>query len=235
MKRSRQARGRRALIRSQILTAAADLFRARGYRAATLDELARTLRMSKATFYGYFHSKEEILAAIFHRTISLFEEGIRAIRASRAAPDEQLRRVIRHHVRAVVAERSFLSVFFGEEANLPAPLARRISARKARYDRTVRAIVEAGRRRGVLTTVHPRLLVFAVLGMSNWVYHWYDPRGAWDADTIADGLITLIERGCVVTPRPVEKAAGRLGRLERDVRALRALVTRRSRVPRRRR
>jgi AcrR family transcriptional regulator len=209
-------------VRSQILTAAADLFHARGYRAATLDDLARTLRMSKATLYGYFRSKEEILAAIFHRTMTLFEEGIAAIRRGGGAPDEQIRRMIRHHVRAVVAERSFLSVFFGEEANLPPHLARRITARKAGYDRTVLAIVQAGRRTGVIRTTQPRLLVFALLGMSNWVYRWYDPRGTWDADTIADGLITLAERGYAGIQR-ADQTTERLTRLSRDVNALRAL------------
>jgi TetR/AcrR family transcriptional regulator, cholesterol catabolism regulator len=215
--------GRRVLVQAQILTAAADLFHARGYRAATLDELARTLRMSKATLYGYFRSKEEILAAIFHRTMSLFEEGIRAIRRGAAAPDEQVRRVIRHHVRAVVAERSFLSVFFSEEANLPPHLARRITARKARYDRTVLGIVQAGRRAGVIATAQPRLLVFALLGMSNWVYRWYNPRGAWDADAIADGLIALAERGYAGAHR-LDDTTARLARLSREVHALRALL-----------
>jgi AcrR family transcriptional regulator len=213
--------GRRALVQSQILTAAADLFRARGYRAATLDELAKTLRMSKATLYGYFRSKEEILAAIFHRTMSLFEEGISAIRRGSATPDEQIRRVIRHHVRAVVAERSFLTVFFSEEANLPAHLARHITARKARYDRTVLGIVQAGRRAGVIATSHPRLLVFALLGMSNWVYRWYNPRGVWDADAIADGLIALAERGYASAQRS-DLTPTRLARLSRDIRALHA-------------
>ena len=47
----------------------------------------------------------------------------------------------------------------------------------------------------------PRLLVFALLGMANWVYQWYDPAGEWDADTIAAGFIALLEPGYLVTPR----------------------------------
>jgi hypothetical protein len=44
-------------------------------------------------------------------------------------------------------------------------------------------------------TLHPRLIVFALLGMSNWVHRWYDPRGVWDAEQIAEGFIMLLERG----------------------------------------
>jgi TetR/AcrR family transcriptional regulator, cholesterol catabolism regulator len=182
---------RRALAKAEILTAAAELFRARGYRAATLEDLARRLGMSKKTLYGHFRSKEDLLAAIFHRTMTLVEVGLASIRASRAAPAEQLREVIRHQVRTVVAEQDFLTVFFAEEASLPARLRRAIVRRKARYDHAVQAIV---RRCGRLA-VHPRLVVFALLGMSTWTHRWYDPRGKWDADFIAEAFIALIERG----------------------------------------
>jgi AcrR family transcriptional regulator len=178
-------------VRAEILTAAAELFRARGYRATTLEDLARRLGISKKTLYGHFRSKEDLLAAIFHRTMTLVEDGLAAIRASRAAPAEQLREVIRHQVRTVVAEQAFLTVFFAEEASLPTRLRRAIVRRKARYDHAVQAIV---RRCGPLR-VHPRLVVFALLGMSNWAHRWYDPQGTWDAEFIAEAFITLIERG----------------------------------------
>jgi TetR/AcrR family transcriptional regulator, cholesterol catabolism regulator len=213
---------RHEVLRAGILTAAADLFRERGYRAATLDEIAKRVGVSKPTLYGYFRSKEELLAAIFHRTMSLFERDLDAIRASREAPVAQLRRVIRFHVGAVIAERSFLAVFFGEEANLPPRLSRAIRRRKARYDRKVRAIVETGLRRGALRAANPRLLVFALLGMANWVYQWYDPAGEWDADTIAGGFIALLESGYVVTPASRGRdVAQTLTRIERELAMLR--------------
>lgn len=207
------------------MTAAADLFRQRGYRAATLDDIARAVGVSKPTLYGYFRSKEELLAAIFHRAMSLFERDLDAIRTSGDDPVTKLRRVIRFHVGAVIAERSFLAVFFSEEANLPPRLSRAIRRRKARYDRTVRAIVEAGVRKGTLKTTNPRLLVFAMLGMSNWLYQWYDPAGEWDADTIAAGFIALLESGYLATPRTRQRdVAETLGRIERELAGLAPLI-----------
>jgi TetR/AcrR family transcriptional regulator, cholesterol catabolism regulator len=213
---------RHEVLRAGILTAAADLFREKGYRAATLDDIARRVGVSKPTLYGYFRSKEELLAAIFHRAMSLFERDLGAIRASGADPVAQLRRVIRFHVGAVIAERSFLAVFFSEEANLPPRLSRAIRRRKARYDRTVRAIVETGIRRRAIRTTTPRLLVFALLGMANWVYQWYDPEGAWDADEIAAGFIALLESGYLATPRARQRdVAEALTRIEAELSRLR--------------
>ena len=180
--------------------------------------------MSKATLYGYFRSKEQLLAAIFHRTMSLFERELTAIRASGEAPDEQLRRVVRHHVRNVIAERSFLAVFFGEEANLPPQLGRAITRRKARYDTNVRAIVKAAMRGTGGSSVPARLVVFALLGMSNWVYTWYRPGGPWSPEAVADAFITLLERGYRSSPRwRRSDLLTKLDRLEREIRALRPL------------
>jgi len=215
----------RAATREHILTSAAELFRARGYRAATLDELARRLGMSKATLYGHFRSKDDLLAAIFHRTMTLVEAGLAEIRAARAGPAAQLRRVIRHHVRTVVAEQAFLAVFFAEEANLRAPLRRAIVRRQARYDRDVLAIVRRGARAGVFRTPEPRLLVLALLGMSNWVYRWYRAGGAWDADRIADEFIALLEPGYRVTPAARRReVARRLQRVGQELAAIRKSI-----------
>jgi TetR/AcrR family transcriptional regulator, cholesterol catabolism regulator len=213
-------------VRVEILAAAADLFRARGYRATTLEELARRLGISKKTLYGHFRSKEDLLAAIFHRTMTLVEDGLATIRASRAAPAEQLREVIRHQVRTVVAEQAFLTVFFAEEASLPMRLRRAIARRKARYDHAVQAIV---RRCGPLG-VHPRLVVFALLGMSNWTHRWYDPRGRWDEEFIAEAFITLIERGYRAAARADDRdLVRRLDELNAQLRGLRPFLQRHGR------
>jgi TetR/AcrR family transcriptional regulator, cholesterol catabolism regulator len=208
-------------VRAEILTAAAELFRARGYRATTLEELARRLGISKKTLYGHFRSKEDLLAAIFHRTMTLVEEGLASIRSRDLPAPEQLREVIRHQVRTVVAEQAFLTVFFAEEASLPVRLRRVIVRRKARYDHAVQAIV---RRCGRLS-VHPRLVVFALLGMSNWTHKWYDPRGTWDAELIAEAYIALIERGYPAA-RDASRGdvARRLAAVREEIRGLRGLL-----------
>ena len=211
-------------MRAEILTAAAELFRARGYRATTLEELARRLGISKKTLYGHFRSKEDLLAAIFHRTMTLVEDGLAAIRASRVAPAEQVREVIRHQVRTVVAEQAFLTVFFAEETNLPGRLRRAIVRRKARYDHAIQSIVASAAKRGQLTAP-PRLVVFALLGMSNWVHQWYDARGEWDAEFIADAFISLAERGYGVAPESDRgELARRLAALHVEIRGLRPLL-----------
>jgi AcrR family transcriptional regulator len=208
---------RREVMRAQILRTAADLFRERGYRATTLDNIAGRLGMSKASLYKYFRAKEEMLAAISQETIETFIRELGLVLDSDLGPQEKLRRVVREHVRFVIGNRSFLTVFFSEEANLPSRFARALTAQKNRYDKGVESIVEDGIRRGVFREMPPRLVVFAVLGMVNWLYKWYNPAGRWGADEIAAAFLTLIEGGLLRAQRTAPALGRRLRRLRREL------------------
>jgi AcrR family transcriptional regulator len=211
---------RRQAVRDQILRTAADLFRERGYRATTLDHIAARLGMSKASLYRSFHAKEEMLAAISRGTIETFTRELGLVLGSDMSPEDKLRRVVRDHVRFVIANRSFLTVFFSEEANLPPRLARALAAQKDRYDKGIESIVADGVRRGVFRELPPRLVVFGLLGMLNWLYKWYNPRGRWGAEEVSAAFLSLVESG-LVRRRPGGPAlARRMARLERDLREL---------------
>ena len=211
---------RRQAVRDQVLRTAADLFRERGYRATTLDDIAARLGMSKASLYTYFHAKEEMLAAISRQTIATFTRELSLVLRSDLAPEDKLRRVVRDHVRFVIANRSFLTVFFSEEANLPPRLARALAAQKDRYDKGVESVVVEGVRRGVFRDVPPRLVVFGVLGMLNWLYKWYNPRGRWGAEEISAGFLSLVEGGLLRRQGGGPALGRRLARLQRDLREL---------------
>jgi len=207
-------------VRDHILMTAADLFRERGYRATTLDHIGARLGMSKASLYKYFHAKEEMLAAISRRTIETFARELSLVLRSDLPPEDKLRRVVRDHVRFVIANRSFLTVFFGEEANLPIRQARALALQKDRYDKGVESIVREGTKRGVFRDLPPRLVVFGVLGMLNWIHKWYNPRGRWGAEEISAAFLSLIEGG-LLRRRPSSAALTRLmARLQRDLREM---------------
>jgi len=208
---------RRHAVRDHILQTAADLFRERGYRATTLDHIATRLGMSKASLYTYFHAKEDMLAAISRRTIETFTRELALVLGSDLGPEDKLRRVVRDHVRFVIANRSFLTVFFSEETNLPARQARALAAQKDRYDKGVESIVAEGVRLGVFRDVPVQLVVFGLLGMLNWLYKWYNPRGRWGAEEISEAFLSMMEAGLL------RRAAGTPGVGRRIARAQRAL------------
>src|SRR2546428_9202781 len=59
--------------RTRILTAANQVFGEKGYRQATMDDVAKKLGVSKGALYLYFSSKEELFEAIARAEPSAFK------------------------------------------------------------------------------------------------------------------------------------------------------------------
>lgn len=64
--------------RDEILRAAASLFIAKGVGPVTIDEITREAGVAKGTFYLYFSSKEDLIAALRERFIDRFCARVRA-------------------------------------------------------------------------------------------------------------------------------------------------------------
>lgn len=56
--------------RNEIIQMAAELFDALGYERTSMSAIAAGLGGSKATLYGYFESKEDLLRAVLDRTVN---------------------------------------------------------------------------------------------------------------------------------------------------------------------
>jgi len=69
--------------RGEILDAAEKLFAAKGYEAATINDILEAVQIAKGTFYYYFKSKEDVLDGIVKRQI---ETGLKKARAIAADP-----------------------------------------------------------------------------------------------------------------------------------------------------
>ena len=205
----RRAETQRGVLDDALLSTAAKLFAERGYRATTLSDIAQALGVKKASLYYYLETKEDLLTAIYQRMFDQIEEAIAPIEALNLPPDERLRRMIHTHIEVVAAQRDMLAVAFREEAELGQRHQNLIRRRKRQYQRMFEVVIEEGQKLGIFRQVPARLAVFALLGMCNWMYKWYQPaRGASDiAATFAmlfeSGLLADRDAPTKAWPRPL--------------------------------
>jgi TetR/AcrR family transcriptional regulator, cholesterol catabolism regulator len=208
----------RAAVLDEIVRAAAAAFGDVGYRNATLETIAERAGLSKVTLYRYVGSKEELLSLVVERIIDEFQRGLRRIVAERRPADDTLRRIIHYQVELLAEHLPFLTVFFSEESGLPAPMAARAQRAKREYDQAIERVVREGVEAGLLRDLPPRLVVFGLLGMCNWLHKWYRPDGKRGVGEIADVFVELLERGYLAQPAERDDALarieGRLARLE---------------------
>ncbi len=181
--------------RDEILARASEVFDARGYDAGTLEDVAEATGMRKAGLYHYVHSKSYLLFLLFDRAWELGFQRIAGIPAIED-PGERLAALIRSHTGLVAEQKSLFTVFFGHRPRFEDAAEQTLSEKERRYvgvfARAVRDAAEAG----LIPKVDPLRGAMALIGMSSWVYKWYDPASAGH-ELISDDFVRLILRSDV--------------------------------------
>ena len=186
--------------RQEILRAAARLFQQQGYDATSMNDVAAALKLSKGGLYHHFQSKDEILYNIMSHAMDITEERvINAVRRIENA-EERLRTLIRLHIEVVLSEEDLeITVMLHENHPLPPALRRKINGRKKDYVHFVENLVaDVQRQRNSTSQVTPRAAAFALVGMINWIYQWYQPEGSLTGDALVRQYTDIFFRGAVL-------------------------------------
>jgi AcrR family transcriptional regulator len=183
-----------------ILRAATEVFRRRGYHHTTIEEIANELFLTKAGVYHYFTSKQEILAAICDRAMTTAEEAVDgAINGSRA-PYQQLMSVLESYAAALQNEDG-LTVALLHVDEIPEAAQQDLDRRRKRLEAIVRKILEQGVTEGVFEVIDTHVAVFGMLGALNWMYAWYRPGGRLSAEQVRQTLVKQLMDGVTVRRR----------------------------------
>jgi AcrR family transcriptional regulator len=189
-------REKRRRRRVEILHAALRAFRAKGYHATTLDDIAHQLGVRKTALYHYFPDKEAILYACHRESLAELSRILTEAQALDSAP-EQIAYVIREHVRVMIDTLEGSPLAFEVTALSPERQRRMIAARD-RYEHALRTMIEAGIEAGDFRPVDAKIAVFAILGAINWIARWYSPGGSLRAPELggqfADHLLGGLTR-----------------------------------------
>jgi AcrR family transcriptional regulator len=198
LRRRRRGRSRNASTtastRVEILKAAAKAFRKLGYHGATVEEIAAALHMKKGNLYYYFRNKEEILYACHQYSLDRLMQLLDDVEQSGVNPDAKLRRLIVAFVHTILDELHGTALLLDLEALTPSHL-KTVIARRDRFERGVRQVLEDGIAEGHFGVGDPKLLAFAVFGAVNWIPRWFNPDGPATSQQIADLFADFFIRG----------------------------------------
>jgi AcrR family transcriptional regulator len=209
--------------RAAIRDAAALLFAEKGYKAASIADLARACGVSKALMYHYYRDKEHLLADIADSYIDRLQAIVDTVGGEKLPPAAHLRRLV--------------EVFMAEYEHSAAR--HRVLVQDVKYlERVHRARVLAKQRRVVqgyadviaqlATADRERLakpLTMILFGMINWTFTWLKDAGpltyADMAPIVADLFLGGVAR---VRPTRREQQAARRSRVARAPTTLKAIA-----------
>lgn len=178
--------------RDAIVSSAASVFARRGFRGASVAELAQACGMPRSLLYHYFPSKEDILYAVMASHIDQLDDDVREAMAEPTA-EGRLRAVVRRFMEHYAGAADRQKVLLNELDSLP-------PERREAIVRQQRGIVDAvtGWLMGLdpgLDAVRGRARAMLLFGMINWTHTWFDPAGKLSPWDIAEMALDLVLRG----------------------------------------
>ena len=197
--------------RDEVVQAALEVFRDKGYERATVREIAARAGLVTSGLYAHVGSKEELLLTAVRPAIEAGVRRMEQIAASELAPEERLQQAI---ASATEMFDRHPEVFVYLNELFPA-LERQEPALRDRYTELWTGFVDDLRPGG--DRRDSALIALGILGMCNWMHRWYRPGGRRSAteigrlfaDTVLAGLASGVPTRSRTTASRRPPRAGR--------------------------
>lgn len=183
-----------------LLAAAARVFAKRGYHQTSMRDLARESGVSLSGLYYYVKSKEELLYLIQERNFAAVLEGMREALTGIDDPVTRLARFIDNHLDYFASHMPEMKVLSHEAGALTGTFLSRVNAQKQEYTRALMDILADVERTHGPAHVNRRIATYALFGMMNWIYNWYDPLGDLSVEVLSQSACRLFLGGYVGLP-----------------------------------
>ncbi len=181
-----------SLKRGALLREAGRAFSLRGYHNTSLEDVAKTLDVTKAALYYYVKNKQEILFECHMMSLDFGDEAMKYCEEHGKTGLEKILLLIDKYVRTITSEMGSFAVLGEYDALEPLNMAI-IGKRRDKFDHGFRKLISEGIADGTVRAVDPKLAVFFFMGSINWMTRWFTPEGPLTGEQVARQLVDLME------------------------------------------
>jgi AcrR family transcriptional regulator len=180
-----------------ILRTSARIFAEKGFHSTSMRDIARETKVSLAGLYYYCKSKDELLFLIQDNCFGRVLERLEARLRETNDPVERFRLVVENHLSFFAANMAEMKVLSHEAESLAGEMYEKVSGKKQQYTRAVRRILSEvhQQRDGSRKKIDLTVATYALFGMMNWIYNWYDPRGTLSVADLVETFARLFLHG----------------------------------------
>lgn len=174
---------------AQVLDAAAAQFAAKGYEAASIRDIVRSVGMLPGSLYCHFATKDELLAAVYAEGVRRISDAVTAALARRTDPWDRLEAACVAHLEALLDRSAYVKVVIHVGPGSVPGSAPALVALRDGYEQMFDALL----RELPLPARTPRQpLRLMLLGALNWAPTWYRADGARSPRRLARDFVRLL-------------------------------------------
>ena len=179
----------------EICRTAAALFNERGYLSTSLSDIARATNMTKGGIYHYFSTKEELLFVILYRYMDKMLENLKHKIDLCNSPEEKILVFTQLHIYNYRDNLVESRVLLRERDNLTPEFLNLIKDQEREYEEILSHLIESLMKKRKRYCGNIKLMSYCLLGMCNWPFTWFNPRGKWSADDLSESIYNIFLGG----------------------------------------
>jgi AcrR family transcriptional regulator len=189
----------RQLKRDAVLRVAASSFNRKGFANTSMDDVAKTLGISKPTLYQYFERKEDILYECHELSMRHAEACLAIATDSEGSGLEKLLLFFRGYIGGLLGELGSCPVLTNVDSLSP-DRREEVVERRAQISAAARAFITTGIEDGSVVHCSPALGALFTLGAVNWIPLWYREDGASTPDEIVEAFMGFLRASLTSAP-----------------------------------
>jgi AcrR family transcriptional regulator len=178
-----------------IVQAAATLFLEKGYKAASMRDLAERVGVEAASLYNHIRSKTELLHDICFAVANRYWEHISQIEATDSPVINKIEALMRFQINQMIYNYAEVHVSDREWRHLEEPYLSNFQAQRRNYRKRFAALIEKGIEQSQIKNIDAPTAVLIMLHAISGIESWHRSKQKISDEDLEENMITIMLDG----------------------------------------
>jgi AcrR family transcriptional regulator len=178
-----------------IVSKAATLFREKGYKAASMRDLAESVGVEAASLYNHIKSKSELLHELVFSVANKFVMKLDEIESESISSLQKMEKILRFHISEMIHHYEEVYVSDREWKHLSDPYLSNYQNQRRVYRKRLAAIIEEGIRNKEIKAIDAPTVVLIFLHAVSGIESWHRSTKKISSDELEQNMVAILIDG----------------------------------------
>jgi AcrR family transcriptional regulator len=178
-----------------IVQAAANLFLEKGYKAASMRDLAERVGVEAASLYNHIRSKTELLHDICFAVANRYWEHMSQVESTESPIINKIEALLRFQINQMIYNYAEVHVSDREWRHLAEPYLSNYQTQRRSYRKRFAAIIEKGIEQGQIKNIDAPTAVLIMLHAISGIESWHRSKQKINDEALEENMITIMLDG----------------------------------------
>ncbi len=180
-----------------IVSKAATLFREKGFKAASMRDLAEAVGVEAASLYNHIKSKTEILHELCFSVANRFMHKMDEVEAEQTSSIVKVEKLLRFHISGMIEHYEEVYVSDREWKHLSDPYLSNFQNQRRIYRKRFASIIEEGIKNQEIKKIDAATAVLIVLHAISGIESWHRSTQKITAEELEENMISILVGGLI--------------------------------------